>query len=296
MKILILGGSGMLGHQLYRHFRDRHEVKVTLRQPLAAYTKFALFHEQDVYDRFDIRDQDALIAMLADFKPDAIINAVGLIKHRPSKLDVVKNLEMNALFPHRLSLLAKAVGARVVHLSTDCVFNGKRGGYAEQDMSDAEDVYGKTKFLGELHDENAITLRTSIIGFELENKASLLEWVISQAGNHIKGFTQAIYTGFTTNEMARVIERVLLYYPNHSGLYQVASDVINKYDLLCMINQKFKLDLVVEPTPDFCCDRSLLGERFCSDFEYAPPSWDSMIGELAEIYQTKELEKHEVLG
>jgi dTDP-4-dehydrorhamnose reductase len=279
MRILILGGDGMLGHQLLKHLQIRHDVKVTLRQDLSLYSSFGLFNRENSYDSTDIRSLERLIEVLADFRPEAVINAVGIVKQRPTAKESIPSLEINSLLPHRLAVQCKAMGARLIHLSTDCIFSGRKGNYQESDPSDAEDLYGKTKYLGELHESHCLTLRTSIIGRELSRHTSLLDWFLAQHGT-VKGFTKAIYTGFTTIEMARIIERMLLEFPEAHGVYQVSSDPINKYELLLLIKEKLGLDIEIIPDDVFCCDRSLDSSRFRSDFNYTPPSWPAMIEEL----------------
>lgn len=279
MKILILGGDGMLGHQLLKFLCPRHDVKVTLRQDLGAYTQYGLFNLENSYDSIDIRSLDRLLEVMADFRPEAVINAVGIVKQRPDAKESIPSLEINALLPHRLAVLCKGIGARLVHMSTDCVFSGKKGNYKESDPSDAEDLYGKTKFLGEVHDTNCITLRTSIIGRELSRNKSLLEWFLAQTVD-VKGFTNAIYTGFTTLEMSRIIERILLEYPEAYGVYQVSSDPINKYDLLLLFREKLGHEIEIVPDGTFRCDRSLDSTRFRKEFNYSAPIWHEMIEEL----------------
>ena len=279
MRILILGGDGMLGHQLLKTLRDRHEVKVTLRGDLDTYKPCNLFNKGNSYAGVDVRTIERLIDVLADFRPEAVINAVGIVKQRPTAKESIPSLEINALLPHRLTLLCKAVGARLIHLSTDCIFSGRKGNYKESDLSDAEDLYGKTKFLGEPQDDNCLTLRTSIIGRELSRHKSLLDWFLAQSGT-IKGFTKAIYTGFTTLEMSRIIEKMLVDYPLASGVYQVSSDPITKYDLLLLFRDKLGHNIEIIPDDSFCCDRSLDSSRFRKDFSYIPPTWDEMIEEL----------------
>jgi len=279
LRILILGGDGMLGHQLLKYLQHRHEVKVTLRQDLGAYASVGMFNKNNSYDAIDIRSLERVVEVMADFRPDAVINAVGIVKQRPDAKESIPSLEINALLPHRLAVICKGIGARLIHLSTDCVFSGKKGNYLESDPSDAEDLYGKTKYLGEVHDNNCLTLRTSIIGRELSRHKSLLEWFLAQAGP-VKGFTNAIYTGFTTLEMGRIIERMLLEYPSATGVYQVSSDPINKYELLLLFRDKLGHDIEITADDSFHCDRSLDSMRFRSDFNYIPPSWPSMIEEL----------------
>lgn len=279
MRILILGGDGMLGHQLLKSLSPRHEVKVTLRQDLEAYAPFQLFNYDNAYLGIDVRSLERITEVLADFRPEAVINAVGIVKQRPTAKESIPSLEINSLLPHRLSVLCKAVGARLIHLSTDCIFSGKKGNYQESDLSDAEDLYGKTKYLGETQDSHCLTLRTSIIGRELSRHKSLLEWFLAQRGT-IKGFTKAIYTGFTTLEMSRIIENMLINYPEASGVYQVSSDPINKYELLLLFREKLGLTIEIIPDDSFCCDRSLDSSRFRKEFLYTPPTWETMIEEL----------------
>lgn len=279
MRILILGGDGMLGHQLLKSLAPRHEVKVTLRQDLGVYAPYSLFDNENAYTGIDVRSLARLTEVLADFKPDAVVNAVGIVKQRPTAKESIPSLEINSLLPHRLSILCKAVGARLIHLSTDCIFSGRRGSYQEADPSDAEDLYGKTKYLGEVHDDHCLTLRTSIIGRELARYKSLLEWFLAQTGT-VKGFTKAIYSGFTTLEMGRIIEDMLVNHPDASGVYQVSSDPINKYELLLLFREKLGHNIEIVADDSFCCDRSLDSTRFRKEFAYIPPTWEKMIEEL----------------
>lgn len=174
MRILILGGDGMLGHQLLQHFQTDHVVRVTLRRDLAVYRDAGLFDSDNAYAGVDVRSTDRLIEVVADFQPEAVINAVGIVKQRKLVNESIPSLEINALFPHRLAMICKRNGARLVHVSTDCVFSGRKGGYTEQDESDAVDLYGRSKFLGEVHDSDCITFRTSIIGLELSRRTGLM--------------------------------------------------------------------------------------------------------------------------
>ena len=222
MQILILGGDGMLGHQLLKHLQLRHAVKATLRQDNAAYAGYKVFNRGNAYYGIDVRSVDRIIEVLGDFRPEAVINAVGIVKQRPEAKEIIPSLELNALLPHRLAVLCKGIGARLIHLSTDCIFSGRNGApYQESDASDAEDIYGKTKYLGEVHDARCLTLRTSIIGRELSRHSGLLDWFLTQSGP-VKGFTKAIYSGFTTLEMSRIIEMTVC----HPYLIQLVCSAI----------------------------------------------------------------------
>ena len=183
MRILIMGGDGMIGHQLLRQWRARHDVRVSLRRDLSAYTECdGLFTVNNAHYGIDIARSDDLISVFAEFRPEAVINTAGIVKQQAAAKVSIPSIEINALFPHKLARLCKAAGARLIHLSTDCVFSGKVGNYLETDMADAEDLYGKTKYLGEVHDDHCLTVRTSAIGSELSRKVGLLEWFLAQKG------------------------------------------------------------------------------------------------------------------
>jgi dTDP-4-dehydrorhamnose reductase len=280
MRILILGGDGMLGHALFRHLAPRHDVRVTLRQKLQSYVAYGLFGQSNAYCNVDVRDTERLIETVADFEPASIINCVGIVKQREEAKASLPSIEINSLLPHRLALIAHTARCRLILMSTDCVFSGRVGKYTEDDVADAEDLYGRSKLLGEVVEPGCITLRTSIIGPELSRKVGLLEWFFAQRGQKISGFRRAIYSGFTTQEMSRVIEKILVEHPDESGLFHVSSEPISKYDLLMKVNAALKLGTTIEANDEFVCDRSLDSSRFREKFQYQPPSWDEMIAEL----------------
>ena len=225
--------------------------------------------------------------MFADFRPEAVVNAVGIIKQRRDADEAILSIEVNALLPHRLALLCRRAGARLIQLSTDCVFSGERGRYREDDLSDARDLYGLSKRLGEVTGPGCLTLRTSIIGPELSRKTGLLEWFLAQRGT-VNGYTRAIFSGFTTLEMARILERLLESPPALEGLYHVASRPISKFDLLVAIRDALGLKTGIAPYSDFRCDRSLDGSRFAAASGYVAPTWPQMAAELAGVLKEKE--------
>jgi dTDP-4-dehydrorhamnose reductase len=281
MRILILGGDGMLGHRLLRQFAPNHETRVTVRQSLEAYHSYRLFDRANTYDEVDARDPSALPKVLGEFRPEAVINAVGVIKQRPDAKDGVLSIEVNSLFPHFLAGLCEARGAHLIHVSTDCVFSGGKGNYTETDRPDPVDVYGFSKLLGEVIRPGALTLRTSMIGTELARKTGLVEWFLSQRGKMINGYRKAIFSGFTTAELARIIERLLTAHPKTAGLYHVSAPPISKFDLLSRLNDRLSLDIRITPDDEIACDRSLDSARFRNEFGYVSPSWDVMLDELA---------------
>ena len=281
MRILILGGDGMLGHELLRRLGPRHDVRVTLRRSLETYRDLGIFKVDNAYSEVEAREPDAMRRVLTNFRPQAVINAVGIVKQRADGDDDVLSVEVNSFFPHMLSRLCDAHGARLVHLSTDCVFSGRKGNYAESDRPDPVDVYGFSKLLGEVDRPRTLTLRTSMIGRELRRKTGLLEWFLSQRGKMIKGYRKAIFTGFSTAELARVIERLLTARADAAGIFHLGSAPISKFDLLSRLNRLLHLEIDIVPDDEVVCDRSLDSTRFRKEFGYAPPTWDAMLDELA---------------
>jgi len=279
MKILVLGADGMLGHQLVESLGPRHDVVGTLRLDANSYVPIAGFLPKTAVYGVDVQDYGSVARAIALVRPDAVINAVGIVKQRPESKHAISSIEINALLPHRLAISCAEIGTRLIHVSTDCVFSGRQGNYVETDFADADDLYGRTKLLGEVSDAGCITLRTSIIGLELSRKKSLVEWFLAQNGA-IKGFRKAIYTGLTTLEMARVIEHVLVGHSGKRGVYHVSTAPIDKYTLLCKLRDRLGRSIEIAPDDDFSCDRSMLSRRFQEEFGYVPPSWDAMIYEL----------------
>jgi len=282
LRLLILGGSGMLGHQLWRGLHAQHDTWVTLRRPVADFEVHNLFDEAKAIQFDDITDDTALERALGQAKPEAVINCVGLIKQRDEASDEALTLRVNAEFPHRLAKRCGEAGARLIHFSTDCIFAGTKGNYTESDPPDAADLYGQSKHQGEVADAHSVTLRTSVIGHELATNLALLDWFLSQRGQAIRGFTKAIYSGFTTLEMARIADRILTQHTDLSGVWHVASEPISKFGLLELCREKLGWEGVIEPNDEFVCDRSLNADRFNAATGYTPPSWEAMIGELAQ--------------
>lgn len=270
----------MLGHRLLLHLRKNHCVKVSLRQDLGAYQRYGLFDSSNSYGSVDVQSLDRILELVADFRPDAIVNAVGVVKQRSVAKESIPSIEINSLLPHRLALVARNSGARLIHFSTDCVFSGKRGHYSEDDRPDPEDLYGYTKLLGEVAGQRCVTLRTSLIGHELARKQSLVEWFLAQK-NRVCGFRNAIFSGFTTTEMARIIEMLLVKHPEANGIWHVSSEPIDKFTLLNLVKKHYGLDTEIVAADEFRCDRSLDSRRFRECFDYQPPSWEAMIAEMS---------------
>lgn len=285
MKILVMGGEGMLGHKMTQTLRARFpETACTIIGSLTDefYSRIDLFRQGEVVERVNAMDFHALGAMLRERKPDAIVNCVGIIKQRDEAKNALVSIALNSMLPHQLAAFASEWGGRVIHFSTDCVFDGARGSYTEDDASNAEDLYGKTKYLGEVSGmSNALTLRTSIIGRELSQFKSLLEWFLAQEGNTVRGFTRHFYSGVTTNYMSTVVADVLERFPNLSGLYQVTSDTITKHDLLLLLRDAFGMDVEIVPDDEAFCDRSMIGAKFREATGLVCPPWPELAAQLA---------------
>ena len=281
MKILILGGSGMLGHQLWKTLGREHETWVTVRKSASQFPDFSEFPKKFVRPDVDALIFDEVTRALASIQPDLVINCIGLIKQNPMVNDPLSSIRLNALLPHRVSLICRTADIRMVHISTDCVFSGKKGSYLESDQSDAEDLYGRTKYLGEVNYSHTLTLRTSIIGRELAQYKSLLEWFLSQRGKTIQGYTKGIFSGVTTIYLAKLVAKLIKDHKELTGVYHVASPPISKHDLLCMLRDAYKLDVEIIPDDREVSDRSLIGEKFIRATGYSYPGWTDMVTELA---------------
>ncbi len=283
MKVLVLGVTGMLGNAVFRVFSAdaAYQAWGTLRSASALH-HFPQGSHARLLCGIDVLDQDTLTSVIARVRPDVVINCVGLIKHLSHAKDPLTALPINAMLPHRLSHLCELVGARLIHVSTDCVFSGRKGLYRESDPSDAEDLYGKSKYIGELHDlPHAITLRTSIIGHELDSSHALVDWFLSQQGN-VRGFTKAIFSGLPTPELARVIKDFVIPHPRLNGLYHVAAAPIDKFKLLGLVAAQYGNKVGISPDDALMIDRSLDGSRFRDATGYVAPAWPELIRRMYE--------------
>jgi len=277
MRVLVLGANGMLGNAMMRILREKKELDVfgTIRS-VGIKTYLANEVSERLVAGCDVENHATLVKVFGQIKPDVIINCIALNKQLVDAGDPLFTIPIYALLPHRLAGLCNLTGARLVHISTDGVFSGEKGAYTEKDPSDAMDLYGISKFLGEVDHSNCLTLRTSIIGHELNKKNSLVEWLLSQKGN-VRGYTKAIYSGLPTIELAGIIRDYILPNDNLSGIYHVSSDPISKYDLLCLIADEYKKKIVIEPFDEVAIDRSLDSSAFQSLIGYRPPPWPELV-------------------
>jgi dTDP-4-dehydrorhamnose reductase len=280
MKVLVLGGSGMLGHKLVQRWQGEFDVWTTLRGKLADYDRFGIFDREKTIESVSATNPAALSTAIEEVRPDVIFNAVGVVKQVPTAKNTVTTLLINAVLPHQLADLAAKIGARLIHISTDCVFDGARGLYSEDDEPNATDLYGKSKALGEVTADNCLTLRTSIIGRELTTSHGLVEWALANRGGSVNGFANAIFSGFPTVVLADIISTLIKDHPSLSGLYHVSSEPINKFDLLNLIKTSYKIDLDIERFEDFRIDRSLDSTKFRRTTGFSPAPWSEMIATM----------------
>jgi len=281
MKILILGGSGMLGHRLWLNLSKEHETWVTVRGDGSEIPDTPEFPRKYVRPMVDALNFDQVIRAMASIQPDLVINCIGLIKQMGHLArDPLFSISLNAMLPHRISLTCRTAKIRMIHISTDCVFSGRKGNYLESDPSDAEDLYGRTKFLGEVAYPHCVTLRSSIIGQELKNHLGLIDWFLAQTGT-IHGYKRAIYSGFTTDEFSHIIRDYVIPNSSLSGVYHVSSQPISKYELLQQAKKAYQKDIEILPDDEFFSDRSLDSTRFKSVTGYQSPAWENMIEEMA---------------
>lgn len=277
MKILVLGASGMIGSTVLRVLSEKNDWVVfgTVRDESVKGFFPASIGEHLRAD-IDVEHQDSLVRILDQIRPNVVVNCAGLTKHKPEVEDPLISIPINTLMPHRLAGLCKLVGARLIHISTDCVFSGEKGGYIENDFADARDVYGKSKALGEVHYPHTITLRTSTIGHELQSKYGLLDWFLSQEGR-CKGYTRAIFSGLPTVVFAQIVRDVVIPHTELSGLYHVAAKPITKFDLLKLIADVYGKTIDMVPDDKLMIDRSLDAKRFQSATGYVAPEWPDLI-------------------
>lgn len=282
MRVLILGAGGMLGHKIYMRLKDKMDTWAMARGEFARYAKWGVFDQKRFMAGVKADDEKTLLAALDVNKPKFIINCIGVTTRKIGPDDEAQVIRINSVLPHVLNAWGRRNGARVIHFSTDCVFSGKTGPYTEADIPDAEDLYGRSKLLGELYSAPGITLRSSIIGHEISHRTELVEWLISQRGGRIKGFSEVIYSGVTTNYMAYLVDNIIQANVELSGLYQFGSEPISKYELLSKLNSALNLGIAIDKDASKKSDKSLAGNRLYETLKNTEkPSWDRMIAELA---------------
>lgn len=284
MKLLVLGAGGMLGNAMIRILAETgdHEVFGTVRST-AVIRCFPQKIAARLLTGIDVEKEDALAGVFERLHPDTVINCVGLIKQLAGADDPLQAIPLNALLPHRLARLCDTAGARLVHISTDCVFSGEKGGYQETDYADARDLYGMSKLLGEVHYPYSVTLRTSIIGHALDSANGLIDWFLAQQ-KQCRGYTRARFSGLPTVVLAQLVRDVIIPDSSLSGLYHVAADPISKFELLKLVARVYAKTIEIIPDDSLVIDRSLNAGRFKAATGYTAPRWPELVETMYSDY------------
>ena len=276
IKILVLGAAGMLGHTLFRYLSQS-----------PSYSCFGTIRSQDdvkyfssekdyIIPNLDATNLKKLNNLFLKVKPQVVINCIGIVKQITDSNDPLQSIPINSLLPHQLAFLSTTHGARLIHISTDCVFSGAKGLYSETDFPDANDLYGRSKFLGEVNYTNSVTLRTSIIGHELHSKKSLVNWFLSQQGR-VDGFSKAIFSGLPTIELSNIIANYVIPNKDLWGVYHVSSKPIDKFQLLHLIKTIYNKKIFIDQNDSLKIDRSLDSSRFKLITGYKSPDWADLV-------------------
>ena len=280
MNVLILGASGMLGHKISQILSKKMDVVCSFRNDPDISIKNLVFKKQEIICDVDANDVKTVFSAIESVNPDVVVNCIGIVKQLPEAKDSIQSIKINALFPHQVAKICREKGIRFIHISTDCVFSGKNGNYLESDFADADDLYGRTKYLGEVTEPGCLTLRTSIVGRELKGSNGLFEWFFSQNGKQVDGYKKAVFNGLTTNTLSEIICELILNHPKLEGLYHVSSEPVDKYSLLSLVKEKYGLNIQIVPDESVVCDKSLNSQKFKEDTGISIPLWPDMIGEI----------------
>jgi dTDP-4-dehydrorhamnose reductase len=280
MRVMVVGATGTLGHRLCLEWAERFECWGTVREPVEEPVA-KLLAPTRLIAGISAEEPGTVRSALEQARPEVVVNCVGAVKQAETGQRPIPAIRINSLFPHELAAACRESSVRMVHVSTDCVFSGERGRYSEEDVPDATDIYGRSKLLGEISGEGLLTLRTSLIGRELRSSLGLLEWLISNRGGSVRGFSQAVFSGLTTIALAEEIGALLEDQPELEGLWHLASEPIDKLELLSMLNRELELGIEITPDRSVIVDRSLDSSRLCRATGRQPPRWEEMVEVLA---------------
>jgi dTDP-4-dehydrorhamnose reductase len=279
-KILIFGATGMLGHKLMQVLSKKFSTNGTVRADASAFSHHPVFAGMNIKGNVHADDLNTIHNAIQQSKPDVIVNCIGIVKQLRAAQDPLQSIKINALFPHQLAKICQEKKIRFIHMSTDCVFSGNKGYYTEDDPSDADDLYGKTKYLGEVDYPGCLTIRTSIIGRELDTTHGLIEWFMSQKGKKVSGYKKAVFSGLTTIALSEIISQIISDYPGLRGVNQIASEPISKFDLLNLVKDTYKIPILIEQDETIINDRSLNPKKFNNKTDIMIPSWEKMIDQM----------------
>lgn len=284
MNVLILGATGMLGYSLFSNLSEypNLNVKGTVRT-LNGVEKFFDMYNDRIIKNVDIDDLSSIRKAIDEFKPNIVINCIGVIKQKDTSKNHLKSVQINALLPHQLASLCDQSNAKLIHFSTDCVFDGSTGFYSEGDIPNANDLYGRSKCLGEVDYGKHLTIRTSIIGHELSSSRSLIDWFMTQTGE-VKGFSKAVFSGLPTVYLAKVLGEIIIPKEDLSGLYHISVEPINKYALLSLVSDIYNKKITIQDNSDLNINRSLNSTRFRNKTNFSPLPWEKLIELMHKDY------------
>ena len=283
-KILVLGASGMLGGSIFRGFSNNPEFEVL--GSFRSTTKKEWFLTkgfQNIVSNVDANQFSSIESIIKTFNPDTVINCIGVIKQQEAAKSPEHSIYINSLFPHKLAGCCSRNDSRLIHFSTDCVFDGYRGMYCESDLPNAQDLYGRSKLLGEVDYDSHVTLRTSIIGHEIGSNISLVDWFLSQK-NLVNGYNKTIFSGLPTVYVAEIIRRHIVG-KSIFGLRHLSVDAIDKYSLLKLISNVYDKQINIRKSESIIIDRSLNSEKLRAEVGYVPEIWPELIKRMYEEYQ-----------
>ncbi len=283
MKILILGSTGMLGYSLFKNLSEKNHLEVygTIRNKEVFKAKFSSNEYDKIFELDVFEDANKISNTIKEINPDFVINCIGAITQKESKK--YELIFLNSLLPHIIQDICDDNSSKLIHFSTDCVFNGENGNYVEDDLSDAFDLYGKSKYLGEILSNTHLTIRTSIIGHELNNNVSLVDWFLSQ-DKKVTGYKNAIFSGFPCVYLAEILSEYIFDNKSLNGLMHIAAKPICKYDLLKKIANVYKKGTRIEQYDNYYSNKSLNSSKFNTLVGFRPPEWDYLINLMHEDY------------
>ena len=285
MKLLILGSNGLIGNTLTKYFLSKNNYEITgVVRNDSKINLFSRNYKQNFVTISNLLNFNAIERTIEKIQPNLVINCIGLtnkVKYKDFNL-VESYIKINSLFPHKLYEICNKYEIRLIHLSSDCVFSGKKGFYDENDLPDPNDIYGRSKLLGEIDNKNSITIRKSVIGHELGTEKGLLEWFLSQQ-EVVKGFKNAIFSGITVLELANLIENFIIPNKNLHGLLHVSGNSISKYDLLKIIAEVYNKSINICPDQSIKIDRSLNSAKFNKLTGYKIKPWPILIKSMHEF-------------
>tara|TARA_B100001109_G_C18862091_1_gene474594 strand:- start:2012 stop:2881 length:870 start_codon:yes stop_codon:yes gene_type:complete len=278
MKILILGADGMIGHKIAQSLNNDFELILSSRKNISPSSIGIKDGNMLLHDLTN----NSIDSFLNKTFPDLIINCAGITTRRGIEDNIQNTIFLNSHLPHKLDNWANLNSKKLIHFSTDCVFSGNRGDYLDNDFADAEDIYGKTKAAGEVNTPNTLTLRCSMIGRELYNFTELFEWLVENKNKNIDGYSKVLYSGITTVRMGKIISKIIKQNFNLTGIYNISSIPISKFQLLHKLSNAFDLNVDITENKNIKSNKVLISKKFTEITGIKTPDWDDLITEFVE--------------